>query len=156
MICLCIFFFIWLLIIWLTPARQLLPIVILFRSCFIFNNTATTEINTYLHTLSLHDALPIFGVGKLSVARTAPSRMSQDLSWSKLPISCIAFRSGRSEEHTSELQSLMRSSYAVFCSKKKKTETSRAVQQECRDRGPTSMPSYTSTKKILPDYLHSI
>src|SRR3546814_5902820 len=26
----------------------------------------------------------------------------------------------RSEEHTSELQSLMRSSYAVFCSKKKK------------------------------------
>src|SRR3546814_3039381 len=27
---------------------------------------------------------------------------------------------GRSEEHTSELQSLMRISYAVFCSKKKK------------------------------------
>src|SRR3546814_5992947 len=29
----------------------------------------------------------------------------------------------RSEEHTSELQSLMRSSYAVFCLKKKKTQT---------------------------------
>src|SRR3546814_10678961 len=28
---------------------------------------------------------------------------------------------GRSEEHTSELQSLMRISYAVFCLKKKKT-----------------------------------
>src|SRR3546814_9921487 len=28
---------------------------------------------------------------------------------------------GRSEEHTSELQSLMRTSYAVFCLKKKKT-----------------------------------
>src|SRR3546814_6773277 len=28
----------------------------------------------------------------------------------------------RSEEHTSELQSLMRISYAVFCLKKKKTE----------------------------------
>src|SRR3546814_6510025 len=28
--------------------------------------------------------------------------------------------SGRSEEHTSELQSLMRNSYAVFCLKKKK------------------------------------
>src|SRR3546814_4090650 len=28
-------------------------------------------------------------------------------------------RGGRSEEHTSELQSLMRSSYAVFCLKKK-------------------------------------
>src|SRR3546814_9732345 len=32
---------------------------------------------------------------------------------------CRAFRS---EEHTSELQSLMRISYAVFCLKKKKTQ----------------------------------
>src|SRR3546814_5188275 len=31
--------------------------------------------------------------------------------------------SGRSEEHTSELQSLMRISYAVFCLKKKKLYT---------------------------------
>src|SRR3546814_8327617 len=30
---------------------------------------------------------------------------------------------GRSEEHTSELQSLMRISYAVFCLKKKKKQT---------------------------------
>src|SRR3546814_1216630 len=35
----------------------------------------------------------------------------------------------RSEEHTSELQSLMRISYAVFCLKKKKYEhTSKSVQ----------------------------
>src|SRR3546814_7344717 len=33
-----------------------------------------------------------------------------------MPASCNA---GRSEEHTSELQSLMRNSYAVFCLKKK-------------------------------------
>src|SRR3546814_9267211 len=31
-------------------------------------------------------------------------------------------RQTRSEEHTSELQSLMRNSYAVFCLKKKKTK----------------------------------
>src|SRR3546814_2680803 len=31
----------------------------------------------------------------------------------------------RSEEHTSELQSLMRISYAVFCLKKKKRETTK-------------------------------
>src|SRR3546814_5568837 len=37
---------------------------------------------------------------------------------------------GRSEEHTSELQSLMRSSYAVFCLKKKKTKITNARQQE--------------------------
>src|SRR3546814_10418312 len=30
---------------------------------------------------------------------------------------------GRSEEHTSELQSLIRNSYAVFCLKKKKTQS---------------------------------
>src|SRR3546814_5957871 len=33
-------------------------------------------------------------------------------------------RMGRSEEHTSELQSLMRISYAVFCLKKKTTKLS--------------------------------
>src|SRR3546814_5124506 len=33
-----------------------------------------------------------------------------------------ARQSGRSEEHTSELQSLMRNSYAVFCLNKKKTQ----------------------------------
>src|SRR3546814_6217469 len=33
----------------------------------------------------------------------------------------------RSEEHTSELQSLMRISYAVFCLKKKKHDTERNV-----------------------------
>src|SRR3546814_2383296 len=32
----------------------------------------------------------------------------------------VRTRCGRSEEHTSELQSLMRISYAVFCLKKKK------------------------------------
>src|SRR3546814_5553267 len=36
---------------------------------------------------------------------------------------CTSSGSTRSEEHTSELQSLMRSSYAVFCLKKKKQKT---------------------------------
>src|SRR3546814_10739108 len=35
----------------------------------------------------------------------------------------------RSEEHTSELQSLMRTSYAVFCLKKKKNTTNKNVQE---------------------------
>src|SRR3546814_4956012 len=35
-------------------------------------------------------------------------------------VSSLAAWRGRSEEHTSELQSLMRISYAVFCLKKKK------------------------------------
>src|SRR3546814_9221676 len=40
--------------------------------------------------------------------------------WRSLPEHSV---SSRSEEHTSELQSLMRISYAVFCLKKKKNKT---------------------------------
>src|SRR3546814_3572088 len=38
----------------------------------------------------------------------------------------------RSEEHTSELQSLMRISYAVFCLKKKKTITTNRLDRVCK------------------------
>src|SRR3546814_3823457 len=39
-----------------------------------------------------------------------------------LDLAVKAVKYSRSEEHTSELQSLMRISYAVFCLKKKKTQ----------------------------------
>src|SRR3546814_1055361 len=45
-------------------------------------------------------------------------------SFSPLPLA-----GGRSEEHTSELQSLMRISYAVFCLKKKKKDKKKNKQQ---------------------------
>src|SRR3546814_7882614 len=45
-----------------------------------------------------------------------------------------AMRSGRrSEEHTSELQSLMRISYAVFCLKKKTQKTSTKHREQYQD-----------------------
>src|SRR3546814_6704139 len=40
----------------------------------------------------------------------------------------------RSEEHTSELQSLMRISYAVFCLKKKKSKKTNKDRQRLHDR----------------------
>src|SRR3546814_6015417 len=47
---------------------------------------------------------------------------------------------GRSEEHTSELQSLMRISYAVFCLKKKQTQqTSINTHNKTQDRTNTNM-----------------
>src|SRR3546814_8454747 len=46
------------------------------------------------------------------------------------PTSAISTASMRSEEHTSELQSLMRISYAVFCLKKKTTTHKRNNQQQ--------------------------
>src|SRR3546814_8430177 len=46
--------------------------------------------------------------------------------WDRL---CGTMRTRRSEEHTSELQSLMRNSYAVFCLKKKKKSNNKEQQQ---------------------------
>src|SRR3546814_4882365 len=101
---------------------------------FFFNDTATTEIYTYRHTLSLHDALPI--------SDDRPGWIRQ-LEWAVVDYSLEnlmtfpavreavdageltlhgAYFGVRSEEHTSELQSLMRISYAVFCLKKKKNK----------------------------------
>src|SRR3546814_9507924 len=45
--------------------------------------------------------------------------------WPPPPRHCRGRPRHRSEEHTSELQSLMRISYAVFCLKKKKIEITR-------------------------------
>src|SRR3546814_1079670 len=44
--------------------------------------------------------------------------------------SALKLDSMRSEEHTSELQSLMRISYAVFCLKKKKKHDTRQKKQQ--------------------------
>src|SRR3546814_9047669 len=43
----------------------------------------------------------------------------------------------RSEEHTSELQSLMRNSYAVFCLKKKNTTTQTKITSKTLNTPPT-------------------
>src|SRR3546814_4623037 len=108
---------------------------------FFFNDTATTEIYTYCHTLSLHDALPIFlhtgivvsgdRVAVLSLRFGGQDYFPQPME-EMLPVAAERLVAGdsegeareseaptRSEEHTSELQSLMRISYAVFCLKHK-------------------------------------
>src|SRR3546814_4862142 len=62
---------------------------------------------------------PVRGPGK---GRQTPSSASKVSCHSlAIPYSPWGRVNSRSEEHTSELQSLMRTSYAVFCLKKKKT-----------------------------------
>src|SRR3546814_6080678 len=58
---------------------------------------------------------------------------------------------GRSEEHTSELQSLMRISYAVFCLKKKNTKT-HPINNRRQNTHPakTTNPTY-----LLPSLRHN-
>src|SRR3546814_949278 len=101
---------------------MLVDICILSCVVFFFNDTATTEIYTYLHTLSLHDALPIYKIAVfVGSLRAASINLRLARALEKLLPENVKFEyASRSEEHTSELQSLMRISYAVFCLKKKK------------------------------------
>src|SRR5256885_15239762 len=73
---------------------------------FFFNDTATTEI----YTLSLHDALPI-SRGSFSGPAGPPGGTTP----------CPAPCRGRSEEHTSELQSPCNLVCRLLLEKKKKT-----------------------------------
>src|SRR3546814_1032120 len=59
---------------------------------------------------------------RASAAPDIPGRSASRAAPQKRPTSARAWteKSRRSEEHTSELQSLMRISYAVFCLKKQK------------------------------------
>src|SRR3546814_8201972 len=59
--------------------------------------------------------------------RTAGAR-DRDLAILQNLIAGVPEALGRSEEHTSELQSLMRISYAVFCLKKKTKKNSINIQ----------------------------
>src|SRR3546814_5123105 len=95
-------------------------------ACFVFNDTAATEIYTYCHTLPLHDALPISTGGPDDADPPAAQGARGDPRLGG-PLRVPA---ERSEEHTSELQSLMRISYAVFCLKKKRNP--RRQQQKPR------------------------
>src|SRR2546421_5553092 len=87
---------------------MLIPTVSFF---FFFNDTATTEI----YTLSLHDALPICGEFPLGVV-DAEVRQRAGAEIGRLV-------RGRSEEHTSELQSRSDLVCRLLLEKKKKKTT---------------------------------
>src|SRR3546814_7769991 len=121
-----------------------------------FNDPATTQIYTYLHTLSLHDALPIYDIDALKqVFADADAKgwfieamflepvMGEGDPGRSVPVDfynaarALTKAHGslllRSEEHTSELPSLMRISYAVFCLKKKpRSKTSKYHENKHR------------------------
>src|SRR3546814_1827567 len=83
--------------------------------------------------------LPIIA-GLLLAPVTATLTSRRDLGdW--LASNGIFTAEGRSEEHTSELQSLMRISYAVFCLKKKKIELTHETYM-INSVMPPQSPSY--------------
>src|SRR3546814_9425917 len=87
-----------------TRTDTLFPYTTLFRSWLVMKSpSATTRLPK---NGSSSTCVPLKGVAFLTGRIRVPSSVTRP-SW-------------RSEEHTSELQSLMRISYAVFCLKKKK------------------------------------
>src|SRR5262245_64428082 len=82
---------------------------------FFFNDTATTEI----YTLSLHDALPIFNERDIAV------RISENDLTRRAENGCR-----RSEEHTSELQSLRHLVCRLLLEKKKKNKNNKNSNKE--------------------------
>src|SRR2546425_8976857 len=85
---------------------------------FFFNDTATTEI----YTLSLHDALPISGgLILFPVLFAASAIMAWQLPWGfRAVLGIYVVLTTRSEEHTSELQSLAYLVCRLLLEKKKK------------------------------------
>src|SRR3546814_5296006 len=77
---------------------------------------ALNEMDLSFYAMKYNSRLPVIsGISKSSYA--APSETGRY--FIEYPDDIPLY--GRSEEHTSELQSLMRNSYAVFCLKKKNT-----------------------------------
>src|SRR3546814_1227226 len=64
-----------------------------------------------------------------STAKKAGPETARLFLWGCRSAQNVAHLHWRSEEHTSELQSLMRISYAVFCLKKKKNKTLNIIIQ---------------------------
>src|SRR3546814_1581815 len=80
------------------------------------NNALPPDLS--LMTKARHDG-PAYVYSLLTGYQNPPANLPED----KRPGTGLHYN--RSEEHTSELQSLMRISYAVFCLKKKKARTNK-------------------------------
>src|SRR3546814_8175732 len=94
-----------------TRTDTLFPYTTLFRSQKNWNDTERTPLESKLHEV-LASFVP--AAAAIKADRAEKQRREQEYE-------AYQIRQRRSEEHTSELQSLMRISYAVFCLKKKKT-----------------------------------
>src|SRR2546427_6297114 len=93
--------------------------MLLIYSFFFFNDTATTEI----YTLSLHDALPIYAKPNLRGALTLYGFQMAFWVRKDSPVQSITDLKGRSEEHTSELQSQSNLVCRLLLEKKKKDQS---------------------------------
>src|SRR3546814_1489056 len=98
----------------------------------------TRAISSALFSLGVsHSLVPsLYELMRWSLAVTEFKSFSGMAAWCLRPIIAVPGSAAlyfRSEEHTSELQSLMRISYAVFCLKKKKRTTKNNTKHKQKD-----------------------
>src|SRR3546814_6198594 len=110
-----------------TRTDTLFPYTTLFRSVLVLD--ATTGQNALSQIEVFKEVAQVTGLVMTKLDGTARGGVLVAAAEKyRLPIHAIGVGEkieDRSEEHTSELQSLMRNSYAVFCLKKKNTQTMR-------------------------------
>src|SRR3546814_2527698 len=107
-----------------TLTDTLLPYTTLFRSVRALSERLGGAVHFCRHRAWPSCAQPVLGHRGGGSGAGQPGGCGAGLADDRADAAQDRFRSaGRSEEHTSELQSLMRISYAVFCLKKKKTKS---------------------------------
>src|SRR3546814_2350021 len=102
-----------------TPARGLVLSSVLVSILIMMNFTRTmADLFTFMALLSTAATLVLYlTCAAASLRLTATGEMPRSVPF--LIVAGLGLVYARSEEHTSELQSLMRISYAVFCLQKK-------------------------------------
>src|SRR3546814_3060498 len=100
-----------------TRTDTLFPYTTLFRSL----STLAVSLTKIANDIRLMGSGPRCGLGELRLPENEPgsSIMPGKVNPTQCEMLTMVAAQVRSEEHTSELQSLMRISYAVFCLKKK-------------------------------------
>src|SRR3546814_4452146 len=105
---------------------MLLYMVVLFFILMIRRPPRSTRTDTLFPYTTLFRSLYQYA------ALNLPAAVLVAVAWQRGWLDTLVTVDSRSEEHTSELQSLMRSSYAVFCLKKKISTTARLLSMLLR------------------------
>src|SRR3546814_1155303 len=113
-----------------TRTDTLFPYTTLFRS-------NTSSMSVFLLRSEFRESMTVLTTGVVSDRKCMGPRSVSETRYNSTLLP-------RSEEHTSELQSLMRISYAVFCLKKKKTNTTKTTT----NKNTQHKTLYTHKKKI--------
>src|SRR3546814_17974392 len=104
------------------PVSTALTLLIIYYFLMIRRPPKSTRTDTLFPYTTLFRSVRLSAARRRQIPPSPPHAHQTSAATAEAPCRCR-----RSEEHTSELQSLMRISYAVFCLKKKKYITASVI-----------------------------